>query len=257
MAYLINQTIIFNDGEGTLSWRDREGEAISLSAPIARILATLIDNPGVTLSRELLLREALEKYSLSPSISNLNNYISLLRKVLRNFGLAEAIVTVPKSGIVFHVDSIEAYSRQQTDVRTVGNSVGNTVETSMNEPVRGVNPPVAAPDHSAPRFQLGYTAKIIFIIGMILLFILIMVSFSGRFPYRHFVRVNMINKCDVFALQDAVNRESIAGYQDLCGDHVLFISSKTTPLQSSGMKKNRIIIACSKRGKGCITYVEK
>ncbi|QZN95723.1 winged helix-turn-helix domain-containing protein [Symbiopectobacterium purcellii] len=250
MAYLINQTIIFNDGEGTLSWRDREGEAISLSAPIARILATLIDNPGVTLSRELLLREALEKYSLSPSISNLNNYISLLRKVLRNFGLAEAIVTVPKSGIVFHVDSIEAYSKQQTDVRTTG-------KTSMNEPARGVNPRLAAPENTSHRFQIGYTTKIIFIIGMILLFILIMVSFSGRFPYRPFVRVNMINKCDVFALQDEVNRDSIAGYQELCEDHVLFISSKTIPLHSLGMKKNRIIIACSKRGKGCTTYVEK
>lgn len=253
MAYLINQTIIFNDGEGTLSWRDREGEAISLSAPIARILATLIDNPGVTLSRELLLREALEKYSLSPSISNLNNYISLLRKVLRNFGLDEAIVTVPKSGIVFHVDSIEAYARQQKDIRTAG----NTVETSMNEQARGVNPRLAEPENVSPRFQIGYTTKIVFIIGMILLFILIMVSFSGRFPYRPFVRVNMINKCDVFALQDAVNRESIAGYEELCEDNVLFISSKTPPLHSSGMKKNRIIIACSKRGKGCTTYVEK
>ncbi|MBG6246085.1 CadC family transcriptional regulator [Candidatus Symbiopectobacterium sp. 'North America'] len=253
MAYLINQTIIFNDGEGTLSWRDREGEAISLSAPIARILATLIDNPGVTLSRELLLREALEKYSLSPSISNFNNYISLLKKVLRNFGLAEAIVTVPKSGIVFHVDSIEAYARQQTDVR----SVGNTAETSMNELGRCVNPRLVAPEKASPRLQIGYTTKIIFIIGMILLFILIMVSFSGRFPYRPFVRVNMINKCDVFSLQDAVSYESIASYQELCEDHVLFISSKTIPLHSSGMKKNRIIIACSKRGKGCTTYVEK
>ncbi|WP_440866109.1 winged helix-turn-helix domain-containing protein [Symbiopectobacterium purcellii] len=253
MAYLINQTIIFNDGQGTLSWRDREGEAISLSAPIARILATLIDNPGVTLSRELLLREALEKYSLSPSISNLNNYISLLRKVLRNFGLAESIVTVPKSGIVFHVDSIEAYVKQQTDVRTTE----KTVETSMNEPARGVNPRLAAPENTSHRFQIGYTTKIIFIIGMILLFILIMVSFSGHFPYRPFVRVNMINKCDVFALQDEVNRDSIADYQELCEDHVLFISSKTIPLHSLGMKKNRIIIACSKRGKGCTTYVEK
>lgn len=253
MAYLINQTIIFNDGEGTLSWRDREGEVISLSAPIARILATLIDNPGVTLSRELLLREALEKYSLSPSISNLNNYISLLRKVLRNFGLAEAIVTVPKSGIVFHVDSIEAYAREQTSVRTTG----KTVEIPMNEPARSANSRLAAPDNTSHRVQISFTAKIIFIIGMILLFILIMVSLSGRFPYRPFVRVNMINKCDVFALQDAVNSESIAGYQELCEDHVLFISSKTIPLHSPGMKKNRIIIACSKRGKGCTTYVEK
>lgn len=183
MAYLINQTIIFNDGEGTLFWRNCEGEAISLSAPIARILATLIDNLGVTLSRELLLREALEKYSLSPSISNLNNYISLLRKVLRNFGLAEAIVTVPKSGIVFYVDSIEAYARQQTSVCTTG----KTVETPMNEPARDVNPRLAAPKNTSHRFQIGYTAKIVFIIGMILLFILIMVSFSGPFPYRLFL----------------------------------------------------------------------
>lgn len=253
MAYLINQTIIFNDGEGTLAWRDREGETISLSAPIARILSTLIDNPGVTLSRELLLREALEKYSLSPSISNLNNYISLLRKVLRNFGLAEAIVTVPKSGIVFHVDSIEAYAKQQAEAHAIGNGM----DASAKAHVGGTDTRWLAPDDSTSGVQIGYSAKIIIIIGMILLFILIMVSFSGRFPYRPLVRVSMPNKCDVFALQDAVNRDSIAGYQDLCGDNVLFISSKTMPAQGLGVKKSRIIIACSKRGKGCTTYVEK
>ncbi|MFT8209867.1 MAG: winged helix-turn-helix domain-containing protein [Symbiopectobacterium sp.] len=253
MAYLINQTIIFNDGEGTLAWSDREGETISLSAPIARILATLIDNPGVTLSRELLLREALEKYSLSPSISNLNNYISLLRKVLRNFGLAEAIVTVPKSGIVFHVDSIEAYAKQHVEAHTIENAV----DTSTKAHVGGVTPRLITPNNSTSRFQIGYKAKLIIIIGMILLFIFFMVSFSGRFPYRPLVRVNVANKCDVFALQDAVNQESIAGYQELCGDNVLFISSKTMPFHGPGMKKNRVIIACSKRGKGCTTYVEK
>lgn len=253
MAYLINQNIIFNDGEGTLAWRDRESETTSLSAPIARILTTLIDNQGVTLSRELLLREALEKYSLSPSISNLNNYISLLRKVLRNFGLAEAIVTVPKSGIVFHVDSIEAYAKQQAEVHAIENAVGGSTKAKVG----GINTRLFTPGESTSWFQIGYSAKIIIITGTILLFIFIIVSFSSRFSYRPLVRVAMPNKCDVFALKNAGNRDSITGYQDLCGDNVLFISSKTTPAHGPGMKKSRIIIACSKRGKGCTTYVEK
>lgn len=52
------------------------------------------------------MREALEKHALSPSINNLNNYVSLLRKVLREFDLDDAIVTVPKSGIIFNISDV-------------------------------------------------------------------------------------------------------------------------------------------------------
>lgn len=64
---------------------------------------------GVTLSRDFLLKEALEKHALCPSLNNLNNYLSLLRKVLREFDLSDSIVTIPKLGIVFNVESIVSY----------------------------------------------------------------------------------------------------------------------------------------------------
>nr|WED68130.1 hypothetical protein PJ912_18705 [Pectobacterium colocasium] len=66
MVYLINDLIIFNEGEGTLTWIERENEAISLSFPVSRLLSLLIENQGVTLSRDFLLKEALEKHALSP-----------------------------------------------------------------------------------------------------------------------------------------------------------------------------------------------
>ncbi|WP_244665198.1 winged helix-turn-helix domain-containing protein [Candidatus Symbiopectobacterium sp. 'North America'] len=87
MIYFINQLIIFDSYERTLSWQAQEDEAVSLSIPVSRLFETLIANPGTLLSRELLMREALEKHELSPSINNLNNYVSLLRKVLREFNL--------------------------------------------------------------------------------------------------------------------------------------------------------------------------
>ncbi|MFT8210725.1 MAG: winged helix-turn-helix domain-containing protein [Symbiopectobacterium sp.] len=120
MIYFINQLIVFDSGDRTLAWQARENEAVSLSIPVSRLFETLITNPGTLLSRELLMREALEKHALSPSINNLNNYVSLLRKVLREFDLDDAIVTVPKSGIIFNISDVNVIENNRKDKELTG-----------------------------------------------------------------------------------------------------------------------------------------
>lgn len=256
MVYLINRKIIFNDEEGTLAWRDREHETVALSAPVARILATLLENAGVTLSRESLLRETLEKHALSASMNNLNNYISLLRKVLREFELAEAIVTIPKTGILFTANSIEPLA-QTVEESGPGSPFGTDEKPARQDDIAWTSVMLPVPQRRVePSIWRRYSVKRILAIGLIPFCILVTLMFPSRFPYRPLVKVNVPGKCSVYSLQGAVSRAAWVGYPEQCSDNILFFITKKRATSGTLINTPGILIACSKQGKGCVTYVD-
>ncbi|WP_233966338.1 winged helix-turn-helix domain-containing protein [Pectobacterium polaris] len=255
MVYLINDLIIFNEGEGTLAWIERENEAVSLSLPISRLLCLLIENPGVTLSREFLLKEALEKHALCPSLNNLNNYLSLLRKVLREFDLADSIVTIPKLGIVFNAESIVFYptadgGKEEKDALNQGG------EKNVEEDVYEEKKPFSIKHRaiSEPVKKQQYIRFLLIWITIVGVFLIALVS-ANRFPYRHLVDVKMSGKCDLFYLYDSVGYPLPTDYENLCTDNTLFFLSKKIVISGMLDKKSEIVISCKKDGKGCVTYV--
>ncbi|KFF66113.1 MULTISPECIES: winged helix-turn-helix domain-containing protein [Pectobacterium] len=253
MVYLINDLIIFNEGEGTLAWIERENEAISLSFPISRLLCLLIENQGVTLSRDFLLKEALEKHALCPSLNNLNNYLSLLRKVLREFDLSDSIVTIPKLGIVFNVESIVSYPTADGGEEETLNQGGekNVEEESDEEKkpfsIKHLAIPEPVKKQQYIRFLLIWT--------MIAGIFLLALGNVNRFPYRHLVDVKMSGKCDLFYLYDSVGYPLPTDYENLCSDNTLFFLSKKIVISGMPDKKSEIVISCKKDGNGCVTYV--
>lgn len=253
MVYLINDLIIFNEGEGTLAWIERENEAISLSFPISRLLCLLIENQGVTLSRDFLLKEALEKHALCPSLNNLNNYLSLLRKVLREFDLADSIVTIPKLGIVFNVESIVSYpTADGGEEETLDKGGEKKVEVESGEEkktfsIKHLAIPEPVKKQQYIRFLLIWT--------MIAGIFLLALGNVNRFPYRHLVDVKMSGKCDLFYLYDSVGYPLPTDYENLCSDNTLFFLSKKIVISGMPDKKSEIVISCKKDGNGCVTYV--
>ncbi|MBA0196810.1 winged helix-turn-helix domain-containing protein [Pectobacterium brasiliense] len=253
MVYLINDLIIFNEGEGTLAWIERENEAISLSFPISRLLCLLIENQGVTLSRDFLLKEALEKHALCPSLNNLNNYLSLLRKVLREFDLSDSIVTIPKLGIVFNVESIVSYPTVDGGEEETLNQGGEKhVEEESDEEkkpfsIKHLTIPEPVKTQQYIRFLLIWT--------MIAGIFLLALGNVNRFPYRHLVDVKMSGKCDLFYLYDSVGYPLPTDYENLCSDNTLFFLSKKIVISGMPDKKSEIVISCKKDGNGCVTYV--
>lgn len=259
MVYLINDLIIFNEGEGTLTWIERENEAISLSFPISRLLSLLIENQRVTLSRDFLLKEALEKHALSPSINNLNNYLSLLRKVLREFDLADSIVTIPKLGIVFNVESVVSYPeayRGGGEKETSHQVVEENVEEKVEEDVYKEKKPFSIKHHaiSEPIKTQQYTRCLLIWIAIVGI-ILFALDNANRFPYRHLVDVKMSGKCDLFYLYDSVGYPLPTDYENLCSENTLFFLSKKIVISGMLDKKSEIVISCKKNGSGCVTYV--
>ena len=104
MEYVINNSVNFNSSVGTLSCQDGTIDMITLNRVSNELLFLFIQNIGVPISRDKLLKELWEKKGLSASNNNLNNYVSILRKTLEKFGCSGVISTIPKYGFLFEAD---------------------------------------------------------------------------------------------------------------------------------------------------------
>ncbi|MBS4431024.1 CadC family transcriptional regulator [Pectobacterium punjabense] len=253
MVYLINDLIIFNEGEGTLAWIERENEATSVNFPISRLLCLLIENQGVTLSRDFLLKEALEKHALCPSLNNLNNYLSLLRKVLREFDLSDSIVTIPKLGVVFNAASIVSYPMSEGREKE---TLNQREDEKVKEDIYEEEKPFSIKHHAIPEpVKKQQYVRFLLIWIMIVGVFLIVLGSVNRFPYRHLVDVKMNGKCDLFYLYNSVGYPLPTDYKNLCSDNALFFLSKKIVISGVLDRKSEIVISCNKDGHGCITYV--
>ncbi|KFC93125.1 hypothetical protein GLGR_3516 [Leminorella grimontii ATCC 33999 = DSM 5078] len=102
MLYLINKNIVFNTEDRTLAMLQDEMSVVVLSNSSNRLLYELLYDYGQTVSRDTLFQNVWDKHGLVSSNSNLNHYISQLRKSLTSFGLNDkVIITVPKVGFRF------------------------------------------------------------------------------------------------------------------------------------------------------------
>lgn len=104
MNYLINGVLKYNSDDGTLYLIDGSADMLTLSRIANELLYIMVGNSGNPLSREHILNELWTKKGLSSSGNNLNNYMSMLRKVLSNLGFSEVIITIPKHGFMFNAD---------------------------------------------------------------------------------------------------------------------------------------------------------
>lgn len=100
MKYKINALIIYDSADGTLSLK--EGEvSTQLSITANALLFYFIQNRGV-ISRDDVLKAVWDDNGLVSSNSNLNQYLSLLRKAFRQYGIENIIVTVGRGRLEFN-----------------------------------------------------------------------------------------------------------------------------------------------------------
>lgn len=93
------------------------GDCIELSATSTRLLSNLLQYRGDIISRVDIFQSVFEKYGARPSNSNLNQYISTLRRSLADLGIEkEVIITVPRIGfkisaeVIITSDNDDAFS---------------------------------------------------------------------------------------------------------------------------------------------------
>lgn len=89
------------------------GDCIELSQTSTRLLAELLNHRGDILSRNEIFQSVFDKYGARASNSNLNQYISTLRRNLSDLGVKkEIIVTVPRIGFKISEDAIVNNDRE-------------------------------------------------------------------------------------------------------------------------------------------------
>lgn len=99
MFYLIENEIVFNPEDNSLSLLSDAESKVAVSNPARRILLLLIEQHGIVVHRETFFKKVWDDYGLTASNNNLNHCISKLRKVISMLGYSdEFIVTVPKVG---------------------------------------------------------------------------------------------------------------------------------------------------------------
>ncbi|WP_422882768.1 winged helix-turn-helix domain-containing protein [Pantoea agglomerans] len=103
MIYIIDDQITYNSDDCSLSHIPTQ-ETLSLSISSGRLFEQLLNSQGEILARETLLTEVWDKYGLRGSNSNLNQYLSILRRALAAYGCENLIITIPKIGIRLNTD---------------------------------------------------------------------------------------------------------------------------------------------------------
>ena len=95
MKYLLADALVYNDEDGS----------VSLICTANTIMKLLVQHHGNVVERETLLQEVWDRRGLQGSNNSLNQYISILRKLLASL-LPDVlfIVTVPKTGFMLSAD---------------------------------------------------------------------------------------------------------------------------------------------------------
>ena len=156
MIYIIADGIAFNPDDCTLV-NLHDDDFVKLSIPACRLLENLLNSRGELVSREFLLTEVWDKYGLRGSNSNLNQYLSILRRTLANYGCDNLIVTVPKMGFCLNTEvplrrqDSPAVESARTDTAA---DDGNAIEPPIPEADAGIAVPAASADSAGHRRQL-------------------------------------------------------------------------------------------------------
>ncbi|ELE9691001.1 MULTISPECIES: winged helix-turn-helix domain-containing protein [Enterobacter] len=106
MKYLLADAIVYNDEDGSVSLINVPPEdAQILTCTANSIMKLLVQHHGNVVERETFLHDVWDRRGLQGSNNSLNQYISILRKMLTSL-LPDVlfIVTVPRTGFMLSAD---------------------------------------------------------------------------------------------------------------------------------------------------------
>ncbi len=105
MLFIIDKEIYFRPADGAIWGAGTENEKRFLTLAGSRLLLFFIEHRGEIVTRDAIFQAVWERYGLHSTNNTLNQYISLLRRTMTDFGLgAQVIKTIPKTGFIFSRD---------------------------------------------------------------------------------------------------------------------------------------------------------
>lgn len=170
MIYIIDNNITYNSDDCTLFHIPTQ-ESLSLSISSGRLFEQLLNSEGEILARDTLLTEVWDKYGLRGSNSNLNQYLSILRRALAAYGCENLIITIPKMGIRLNTEiKIERELPPAPEfIASLPEKISAEAaeNTHSEHPTRHADPALSDSAVRQPLFIYRYLISIIILIAML------------------------------------------------------------------------------------------
>nr|HCI9072845.1 winged helix-turn-helix transcriptional regulator [Klebsiella variicola] len=203
MRYNINARLIYDATDGTLTLPGSDEPDSQLSITASALLYFFLRHTGVV-SRDEVLKKVWDDNGLTSSNSNLNQYLSMLRKTFRHYDIDNIIVTVSRGMLQLNQDlSIELLD------------AGPALTEAANPPERAaetVPPATTTPPTDSPhaRGMCWYLAG-----GCLLIIALLLVAFT--FAGTHVARpINLTlmnhSQCELLASDEMLRSVSATAY---------------------------------------------
>ncbi|WP_199638705.1 winged helix-turn-helix domain-containing protein [Serratia sp. PAMC26656] len=194
MIFVINKKIKYNEYEGTLEDIDNPDNEILLVKPACRLLSIFVRNNDMLIKRKQLLDEVWEDYGLKATDSNLNNYISGLRKSLAKIDTEELIITYPRQGFKFVAKKI---TRQDLNAALLQTDI--IVESDDKEKIKPERSPVEL------RLPVSWWRKVslkkVGLIAIILAFPYLLSMAYKQIPVSNITKLGQYNNCDIYSIK--------------------------------------------------------
>lgn len=251
MIYILNNLIEYNSDSGDVFRCGSDVDIVKLTPVLNHIFAILIENNDTVFSKDELLEKISSTYESTISINTLNQYISVLRKLLhQQLGIDNAILNISKKGLTLSSEIIVLPKGELNDV--------NKKTEQKNRVVVDKNPTLTY--HNKIAQSLTHNGKIPVIILkttiIILLIIVIFLSdklYSSNAPYTPIAsyKITKIGDCPVYTFKndfqesiDSALDSHIKEFNLVCEPTDIFYYYNN--VSNPGKNKNSLLVQCKK-----------
>lgn len=176
MEYLLNENIIFNVEDNTLINKHSPEQRLEITLTASRLLLLLVRHQGNVLTRDTILKAVWEDYGLNASNSSLNQYISVLRGMLRSLEITGNVIeTVPRIGFMLSAE-LNIIRLHSPEVSAAADTSAVAGELSVAEP----NPTVTT--QAAVRYQPRLPLTVLMLSALVAL-IYVNIVLQKQAPY--------------------------------------------------------------------------
>ncbi|WP_434669036.1 winged helix-turn-helix domain-containing protein [Klebsiella sp. B345] len=203
MRYFIQYSVFYDPLQGVLRSATNDEDCVQLTRTASELLITLLDHRDV-MSRDAVLEKVWGSHGGAGSHNNLNQYLSILRRAFRQYGLDDIILTIPRVGIQLNPDiNVERiYDGNNTQLNHSANRI--TIDSFSTSPEH--QPTLS--QHKKQTSRSGYFSVYFKYIvpGALLLslsaFMLIYILYEHQFLASPFISSLPVAGCRVNALED-------------------------------------------------------
>lgn len=255
MKYIIQHSVYYDSQHGTLRSTNNDEDFVQLTRTASKLLLVLLDDRDV-MTRDIVRERVWSRQVGAGSYNNLNQYLSILRRTFRQYGLDDFILSIPRVGIQLNPDIKVEQVFDEGDAPE-NDSATKVVESGFSEP-----PPMLYLREKQATLNGYFRIYFKYIVpGALLLslsaFMLIYVIYEHQFLASPFLSTLPVTDCRVNSLEQVSKQGEPEIVEDFlrvrqglslsCDAHHHFMFYYDARIKNSGLGKT-LLTQCTPRG---------